>query len=176
MVRAKLSLYGLAVVPDRPHFGAAVVVLVADPAAAAFVVLVADDQARVVLRLVVIASHDLAAGRLFGHEVDLCANHGSLPSRWQESYGRPVGDWPVALITMRVCRRLPAPRSCPDAHPSPTPILLPEPDLRTELCTRCNRTPLWRSAAPRPAKAPVTAGWPANAVRARPWSRRERPT
>jgi len=31
---------------------------------------------------------------------------------------RPVGDWPVALITMRVCRRLPAPRSCPDAHRS----------------------------------------------------------
>ena len=29
---------------------------------------------------------------------------------------RPVGDWPVALITMRVCRRLPAPRSCPDAN------------------------------------------------------------
>jgi len=32
---------------------------------------------------------------------------------------RPVGDWPVALITMRVCRRLPAPRSCPDAHLRP---------------------------------------------------------
>ena len=41
---------------------------------------------------------------------------------------RPVGDWPVALITMRVCRPLHAPRSCPDAHPSPAPILLPESD------------------------------------------------
>jgi hypothetical protein len=75
--------------------------------------------------------------------MDLCANHRSLPSWWQGSIVRPVGDWPVALITMRVCR-LPAPRSCPDAHHSPTPILLPKPDLSTDLCTRCNGTPLRR--------------------------------
>src|SRR6266566_4347543 len=81
MVWAKLSLDRLAVVPDRPYLGAAVVVHVADPAAAAVVELVADDQALVVLVLVVIASHDLAAGRLFRREVDLCANHRSLPSR-----------------------------------------------------------------------------------------------
>src|SRR5215831_19431988 len=115
MVWAKLSLDRLAVVPDRPYLGAAVVVLVADPAAAAVVVLVADDQALGVVVLVVIASHDLAARRLFGHEMGLCANHRPLPG-WQESYKRPACDWPVALITMRVCRRLPAPRSCLDAH------------------------------------------------------------
>src|SRR5215468_1642694 len=69
MVWAKLSLDRLAVVPGRPYLGAAVVVLVA------------DDQALVVLVLVVIASHDPAARCLFGHEVDLCANHRSLPSR-----------------------------------------------------------------------------------------------
>src|SRR5215472_4857814 len=80
MVRAKLSLDGPAVVPDRPYLGAAVVVLVADPAAAAVVVLVADDQALVILVLVVIASHDLAAGCPFGRKADLCANHRSLPS------------------------------------------------------------------------------------------------
>src|SRR5690348_1598320 len=117
MVWAKLSLDRLAVVPGRPYLGAAVVVLVADPAAAAVVVLVADDQALVVLVLVMIASYDLAARCLFGHEMGLCANH-RLSLGWQESYKRPVGDWPVALITMRVCRRLPAPRSCPDAHRS----------------------------------------------------------
>src|SRR5215469_713388 len=81
MVWAKLSLDRLAVVPGRPYLGAAVVVLVADPAAAAVVVLVADDQALVVLVLVVIASHDLAARCLFGREVGFCANHRSLPSR-----------------------------------------------------------------------------------------------
>src|SRR5215472_5416077 len=81
MVWAKLSLDRLAVVPGRPYLGAAVVVLVADPAAAAVVVLVANDQALVVLVLVVIASHDLAARCLFGCEVDFCANHRSLPSR-----------------------------------------------------------------------------------------------
>src|SRR2546425_5173980 len=124
MVWAKLSLDRLAVVPDRPYLGAAVVVLVADPAAAAVVVLVADDQALVVLVLVVIASHDLAAGCLFGHEVGLCANHRSLPSRMTGELGRPVGDWPVARITMRVCRRLPAPRSCPDAHRLPPSVPL----------------------------------------------------
>src|SRR5262245_60533511 len=79
MIRARLSLNRLAVVPDRPYLGAAVVVLMADPAAAAVVVLVADDQALIVLVLVVIASHDLAAGRQFGVEADLCANHRSLP-------------------------------------------------------------------------------------------------
>src|SRR5262245_2693790 len=79
MVWVKLSLDRLTVVPDRPYLGAAVVVHVADPAAAALVVLVADDQAFVVLVLVVIASHDLAAGRLFGREVNPCANHRSLP-------------------------------------------------------------------------------------------------
>src|SRR6266702_4112602 len=100
MVWAKLSLDRLAVVPDRPYLGAAVVVLVADPAAAAVVVLVADDQAVVVLVRVVIAGHGLAAGRRFGHEVDLCANHRSLPSRIVGSCGRPVGDWSAALITM----------------------------------------------------------------------------
>src|SRR5215471_3981033 len=81
MVWAKLSLDRLAVVAGRPYLGAAVVVLVADPAAAAVVVLVANDQALVVLVLVVIASHDLAARCLFGCEVDFCANHRSLPSR-----------------------------------------------------------------------------------------------
>src|SRR5262249_28656930 len=75
------SLDRLAIVPGRPYLGAAVVVLVADPAAAAVVVLVANDQALVVLVLVVIASHDLAARCLFGREVDFCANHRSLPSR-----------------------------------------------------------------------------------------------
>src|SRR5262252_7910692 len=138
MVRAQLVLDGLAVVPDRPYFGAAVVVFVADPAAAAVVKLVANDQAGVVPILIVIARYDLAARCLFGYEMNLCANHVSLPSRWQESFVRPVGDWPVALITMRVCRRLPAPRSCPGAHPSPNSHSAPEPDLRTELCTRCN--------------------------------------
>src|SRR5260370_31677042 len=81
MVWAELRLVRLAVVPDHPYLGAAVVVLVADPAAAAIVVLVAKDQAVAVLVLIVIASHDLAARCLFGHEVDLCANHRSLPSR-----------------------------------------------------------------------------------------------
>jgi len=80
MVRAELSLDRLAVVPDRPDLGAAVVLFVADAAAAAVVVLVTNDQARVVLVLVVIARHDLAAGCLLGYEVDLCANHRSLPS------------------------------------------------------------------------------------------------
>src|SRR6266700_123704 len=41
---------------------------------------------------------------------------------WQESFVRPVGDRPVALITMRVCRHLPASRSCPDAHLRPLPF------------------------------------------------------
>ena len=140
MVWAKLILDRLTVVPDRPYLGAAVVVLVADPAAAAVVVLVTDNEAVVVPVLIVITRDDLAARRLFGREMIFCANHRSLPSRWQESFMRPVGDWPVALITMRVCR-LPAPRSCPDAHHSPTPILLPKPDLSTDLCTRCNGTP-----------------------------------
>src|SRR5437773_5015199 len=81
MVWAKLSLDGLAVVPDRPYLGAAVVVHVADPAAAAVVVLVADDQALGILVLVVIASHNLAARRLFSHEMGPCANHRPLPSR-----------------------------------------------------------------------------------------------
>src|SRR6266702_2272300 len=143
MVWAWLFLDRLAVVPDRPDLDAAVVILVPDPAAAAVVVLVTDDEPVVVRVVIVIARDDLAARRLFGHEMDLCANHRSLPSRWQESIVRPVGDWPVALITMRVCR-LPAPRSCPDAYHSPTPILLPEPDLSTDLCTRCNGTPLRR--------------------------------
>ena len=75
MVWAKLVLDRLAVVPDRPDLGTAVVVFVADPAAAAVVVLVANDQAGVVPILLVIARHDLAARRLFGHEMDLCANH-----------------------------------------------------------------------------------------------------
>src|SRR5215471_2760486 len=79
MVWAKLVLDTLAVVPDRPYLGAAVVVFVADPAAAAVVVLVANEQADVVRVHVVIARNDLAARRLFGHEMDLCANHRSLP-------------------------------------------------------------------------------------------------
>ena len=140
MVWAKLVLDRFAVVPDRPDLGAAVVVFVADPAAAAVVELVTNDQAGVVPVLIVIARYDLAARCLFGYEMNLCANHLSLPSRWQESFVRPVGDWPVALITMRVCRRLPAPRSFPDAHHSPSPILLPEPDLSMDLCTTCNGT------------------------------------
>src|SRR5215472_7174323 len=79
MVWAKLVLDTLAVVPDRPFLGAAVVVFVADPAAAAVVVLVANEQADVVRVHVVIARNDLAARRLFGREMDLCANHRSLP-------------------------------------------------------------------------------------------------
>ena len=75
MVWAKLVLDRFAVVPDRPDLGAAVVVFVTDPATAAVVVLVANDQAGVVPVLIVIARHDLAARRLFGHEMDLCANH-----------------------------------------------------------------------------------------------------
>src|SRR6266566_690734 len=81
MVWAKLFLDRLAVVPDRPYLGAAVVVFVADPATAAVVVLVANDQADVVPVLIVIARYDLAARCLFGREMDLCANHRSLPSR-----------------------------------------------------------------------------------------------
>src|SRR6266852_1957938 len=81
MVWAKLYLARMAVVPDHPYLGAAVVVLVVDPAAAAVIVLVAKDQAVAVLVLIVIARHDLAARCLFGHEMDLCANHRSLPSR-----------------------------------------------------------------------------------------------
>src|SRR5206468_3982260 len=80
---------------------AAVVVLVADPAAAAVVVLVTDNEAVVVPVIIVNTRDDLAARRLFGREMDLCANHRSLPSWWQGSIVRPVGDWPVALITMR---------------------------------------------------------------------------
>src|SRR5215469_15019747 len=78
MVRARLFLDRLAVVPDRPYVGAAVVVLIA------------DDQALVVLVLVVIAGHDLAAGCLFGVEADLCANHRSLPS-WMDGELRAAG-------------------------------------------------------------------------------------
>src|SRR5439155_12215802 len=109
MVWAKLILDRLAVVPDRPYLGAAVVVLVPDPAAAAVVVLVTNNEAVVIRVLIMITRDDLAARRLFGREMDLCANHQSLPAPWQESFMRPVGDWPVALITMRACRRLPAP-------------------------------------------------------------------
>src|SRR6266487_7207881 len=85
MVWAKLILDRLAVVPDRPYLGAAVVVLVADPAAAAVVVLVTNNEAVVISVLIVIARDDLAARRLFGREMIFCANHRSLPSRWQES-------------------------------------------------------------------------------------------
>src|SRR6516225_5814107 len=131
MIRAKLVLDRLAVVPDRPYLGAAVVVLVADPAAAAVVILVANEQADVVRVHVVIARNDLAARRLFGYEMDLCANHRSLPSWWQESFMRPVGDRPVAQITMRVCCRLPAPRSCSDAHRRPLPFC-----SRKQICPR----------------------------------------
>src|SRR5919109_3180060 len=134
MVWAKLFLDTLAVLPDRPYLGAAVVVFVANPAAAAVVVLVANDQADVVRVQVVIARNDLAARCLFGREMDLCANHRSLPSRWQESFVRPAGDRPVAQIAMRVCRRLPAPRSCPDAHRRPLPFC-----SRNQICPRLVR-------------------------------------
>src|SRR5258708_5820933 len=80
MVWAKLWFAGHAVVPDHPCAGAAVVVLAADPAATAVVVLAAKDQAAAVLILIAIATHDLAAGYLFGREVGLCANHRSPPS------------------------------------------------------------------------------------------------
>src|SRR5215472_11290281 len=117
MVRAKLSLDKLAVVPDRPLLGAAVVVLVKNPAAAAFVVFVADDQALVVLVRIVIAGHDLPARCQFGHEVDLCSNHRSLPSLMAGEFraadprlsGRADHDARVPP--------LPAPRSCPSACP-----------------------------------------------------------
>src|SRR5215467_4072518 len=116
MVRAKLSLDRLAVVPDRPYVGAAVVVLMANPAAGAVVVLVADDQALVVLVLVVIAGHDLAAGCLSGVEADLCANHRSLPS-WMDGELRAAGR----RLSGRADHdaRVPppsSPRSCPNAH------------------------------------------------------------
>jgi hypothetical protein len=77
MIWSRLWFAGLVVVPDHPCTGAAVVVLVADPAATAVVVLVVEDQAAAALLLIVIASHDLAAGYLFGREVGLCANHRS---------------------------------------------------------------------------------------------------
>jgi len=44
---------------------------------------------------------------------------------------RPVGDRPVAQITMRVCCRLPAPRSCSDAHRRPLPFC-----SRKQICPR----------------------------------------
>src|SRR5262245_49443539 len=81
MVRADLWLGRLAVVPGHVHFEAAVVVLLVHPAAAALVVLTANDQAVAVIVLVVIARHDLAARRPFGDEMNLGANHRSLPSQ-----------------------------------------------------------------------------------------------
>src|SRR6266566_2283019 len=92
MVWAKLIPDRLAVVPDRPYLGAAVVILVPDPAAAAVVVLVTNNEAVVIRVLIVIARDDLAARCLFGREMGFCANHRSLPSRWQESFMRPVGQ------------------------------------------------------------------------------------
>src|SRR5262249_39737364 len=131
MVRAKLSLDKLAVVPDRPFLGAAVVVLVADPAAAAFVELVADNQALVVLVRIVIAGRDLAAWCQLGHEVDLCANHRSLPSLIAGEFrvadrrlaGRADHDArvPPPSCTAIMSGRLP---------PRPLPILLPEAEPR----------------------------------------------
>jgi hypothetical protein len=84
MVWARLWFVGLAVVPDHLQLGAAVVVLVVNPEATAVVVLVAKDQAEAVIVNIVIAGHDLAAGCLFGGEVNLCANHRSPPHGWQE--------------------------------------------------------------------------------------------
>src|SRR5262245_26604524 len=85
MVRAELSFARLAVVPFHPYIGTAVVILVVNPAAAAVVVLIPKDQTAPVVVDVVIASHDLPAGGLFGLEVNLCANHWSPPRGWQES-------------------------------------------------------------------------------------------
>jgi len=81
MVGADLWLVRLVVVPDRLYLGAAVVVLVVDPATAALVELIAHEQAKVVPVLIVIASDDPAAWRLFGLEVGLYAYHRSLPSQ-----------------------------------------------------------------------------------------------
>jgi len=85
MVGAELSFARLAVVPGHPYIGTAVVILVINPAAAAVVVLIPKDHAAPVVVDEVIASYDLAAGGLFGLEVNLCANHWSLPRGWQES-------------------------------------------------------------------------------------------
>ena len=63
--------------PGYIYLDAAIVVLGVHPAAAALVVLTAYDQAVVVPVLVVIASHDLAAGCPFGREMGLRANHRS---------------------------------------------------------------------------------------------------
>src|SRR5713101_2044550 len=56
-------------------------------------------------------------------------------------------DWSVALITMRVCCRLPAPRSCPDAHLRPLPFC-----SRNQICPRLMRRGLFRLAG--------VGGWP----------------
>src|ERR671915_582920 len=75
MVGAVAVFHRLAVVPDRPHLDAAVVVLVADTAASAGVVLVPDEQTVVVIIEEVVAAHGLAARGLFVGEGDACAGH-----------------------------------------------------------------------------------------------------
>src|SRR5215470_9726653 len=127
MVWANLWLGRLAVVPDHVYFEAAVVVLLVHPAAAALVVLAAKDQAVAVIVLVVIARHDLAARRPFGHEVNLCANHRSLPSQLagescaagRRQAGRADHD---ARVPPPACTAIMS-----DNYPSSTPIVLPEP-------------------------------------------------
>src|ERR671915_2189730 len=78
MVGAVGVFHRLAVVPDRPHLDAAVVVLVADAAASAGVVLIADEQTVIVVIEEVVAAHGLPAGGLFVGEGDPCASHLSL--------------------------------------------------------------------------------------------------
>src|SRR5260370_7925375 len=127
MVWAKLWLARLAVVPYHPYLGAAVVILVGDPAAAAIVVLVAKDQAVAVLVLIVIASHDLAARCLFGHEVDLCANHRSLPSRMAgelQAAGRRLAgraDHDARTPPPSCTAIMSAPSPFPHSHSTPAP-------------------------------------------------------
>src|SRR5215468_575174 len=128
MVWANLWLVRLAVVPDHVYFEAAVVVLLVHPAAAALVVLTAKDQAVAVIVLVVIARHDLAARRSFGHERNLCANHRFLPSQLagdscaagRRQAGRADHDARLPpLCTAIMSGRLPSPLHCAPGTRSP---------------------------------------------------------
>ena len=91
-----------------------------NPAAAAVVVLIPKDHAAPVVVDEVIASYDLAAGGLFGLEVNLCANHWSLPRGWQES--------------MKAAGRRLAGRADHDARAAPFGTVITQPRL-VPFCT-----------------------------------------